>query len=107
MSNEFEEEEEPTPAKPETQWVACDDIELDEMCANYRALESDTKLHESVAEEQRKRLKAMASQIQAKMGGHKHVRTSFGYMLEWKIVKNKGYTVEPFSGERWQLRSPY
>ncbi len=109
MNHEFDEldetpQEQPTDA---TQWVACDDIELDQMCASYRALESQKKLHEQVAKEMEPRLKAMAIQIQAKMGEHKHVKTSFGYMLEWKIVKRKGYTVEPFSGERWMLRSPY
>ena len=107
MSNELCDELE-TPAEPETtQWVASDDIELDEMCSEYRRIESEKKLHEQVAKELEPRLKAMAAQIQARMGQHKHVRTQFGYLLEWRPFKRKGYTVEPSESERWSLRSPY
>ena len=104
MSNELETEESPAEAIP---WVVSDDLELDEMCSEYRRLETEKKLHEQVAKELEPRLKDMASQIQARMGQHKHVRTVFGYILEWRPFKRKGYTVEPAEGERWQLRSPF
>ncbi len=105
MSNELEEEQE-TEAEA-VQWVASDDIEIDELCSQYRELQSSIKLHESVIKELEPRLKAKAEEIQARMQGHKRVRTSCGYMLEWKPFKRKGYTVADAEGERWQLRSPY
>ncbi len=104
MSNEFEPDE---PATEESLWMQNDDIELDEMCSEYRRIESEKKLHESVAKELEPKLKSLATMIQARMGEHKHVRTSCGYTLEWKPFKRKGYTVSDAEGERWQLRSPY
>ncbi len=105
MSNELEEEQE-TEAEA-VQWVASDDIELDEMCAEYRRAESQMKLHESAAKEIKPRLDAMAKKIQARMGEHKAVRTVFGYTVAWVPFKRKGYTVAAAEGERWQLRSPF
>lgn len=106
MSNEFEEDDEQQLSEGIT-WAVSDDLELDEMCAAYRKVESDKKLHESMAKELDNRQKAMAKQIQARMGEHKHVRTVFGYMLQWVPFKRKGYTVAASQGERWQLRSPF
>ncbi len=102
--NELEEVETPAEAVP---FVRVDDIELDEMCAEYRRIQSEQKLHESVVKELEPKLKSLASQIQARMGQHKAVRTNFGYMVQWVPFKHKGYTVAAREGERWQLRSPF
>jgi hypothetical protein len=103
MSTGLEEDE----ATTEAAWHQDDSIELDEMCANYRQLEYQKKEHESAIKELEKPLKLAAEKIQAKMAGHKAVRTCAGYTVAWVPFKRKGYTVAESSGERWQLRSPF
>ena len=104
MPDEFEE---PDDTVELPQWVLSDDFELDEMCSKYREYQSTCKLHESVIKELEKPMKALEEKIQAKMAGHKKVRTQAGYTVEWVPYKRKGYTVADASGERWQLRSPF
>lgn len=96
-----------TPETDDTGWPVSDDPELDGLCSAYREIETQKKLHESRVKELDKELKDQALIIQAHMDGAKKVKSSAGYMLQWKPWKRKGYTVAASEGERWELRSPY
>ena len=109
MSNniEFDNPDDDDTVDLSPQWMQSEDIVLDELCAQYREIQTRQKFYESLAKECEKPLEVLEAKIQAKMGQHKKVRTSAGYTIEWKPFKRKGYTVAAAEGERWELRSSF
>jgi hypothetical protein len=74
---------------------------------NWIGLKTIQKDLESRLKEITKDLEACSGRLQSRMGEHRDVRASNGWMMRWVHKSRKGYTVAAKEWDAFEIRSPF